>query len=204
MKAETEASSSVPERTTLEAVSDTSQKREPLRRRLPDERKAIVHHFSVGGHEGYLMVGLYEDGQPGEIFIRMAKAGSTIAGLMDSFGIAVSLAIQYGVPLEILCAKFSHTRFEPSGWTGVKEIGYAKSIMDYISRWLALKFLPPTPPPTTGVGAEAMAPAPAHLSADDLGEAETDAPPCKECGAIMTRSGSCYRCANCGSTSGCS
>ena len=204
MKAETEVPPSVPERTTLEAVSDTSQKREPLRRRLPDERKAIVHHFSVGGHEGYLMVGLYDDGQPGEIFIRMAKAGSTIAGLMDSFGIAVSLAIQYGVPLEILCAKFSHTRFEPSGWTGVKEIGYAKSIMDYIGRWLALKFLPPTTPPTTGVRAEATAPAPAHLSAGELGEAETDAPACKECGAIMTRSGSCYRCANCGSTSGCS
>ncbi len=204
MKVGTEAPPSVPERATLEAVSDTSQKREPLRRRLPDERKAIVHHFSVGGHEGYLMVGLYEDGQPGEIFIRMAKAGSTIAGLMDSFGIAVSLAIQYGVPLEILCGKFSHTRFEPSGWTGVKEIGYAKSVMDYISRWLALKFLPPTSPSSTGVGAEAMAPAPAHLSAGGLGEAETDAPACKECGAIMTRSGSCYRCANCGSTSGCS
>ena len=204
MKAVTEVPPSVPERTTLEAVSDTSQKREPLRRRLPDERKAIVHHFSVGGHEGYLMVGLYDDGQPGEIFIRMAKAGSTIAGLMDSFGIAVSLAIQYGVPLEILCAKFSHTRFEPSGWTGVKEIGYAKSIMDYIGRWLALKFLPPPTPPTTGVRAEATAPAPAHLSAGELGEAETDAPACKECGAIMTRSGSCYRCENCGNTSGCS
>lgn len=204
MKAETETSPSVPERTTSEVVLDTPKKYEPLRRRLPDERKAIVHHFSVGGHEGYLMIGLYEDGQPGEIFIRMAKAGSTIAGLMDSFGIAVSLAIQYGVPLSILCAKFSHTRFEPSGWTGVKEIGYAKSIMDYISRWLALKFLPPPTPSLTGVGAEAKVPAPAHLSAGELSETDTDAPACKECGAIMTRSGSCYRCANCGSTSGCS
>ena len=189
MKAETETSPSVPERTTSEAVLDTPKKYEPLRRRLPDERKAIVHHFSVGGHEGYLMVGLYQDGQPGEIFIRMAKAGSTIAGLMDSLGIAVSLAIQSGASLEILCSKFSHTRFEPSGWTGVKEIGYAKSIMDYIFRWLALKFLPPTTPSSTGVGAEATVPTPAHLSAGELGEAESDAPACKSCGAIMSAQG---------------
>jgi ribonucleoside-diphosphate reductase alpha chain len=177
---------------------------EPLRRRLPDERKGIVHHFSVGGHEGYLMVGLYEDGQPGEIFIRMAKAGSTVAGLTDSFGIAVSLALQYGVPLKVLCNKFSHTRFEPSGWCGVKEIGYAKSIMDYIARWLALGFLPPTSPPPTGAGVQAPAPAPAHLWADAGSEAESDAPACRECGAIMSRNGSCYRCWNCGWTSGCS
>ena len=202
MKTDIEPSPSVPERATLETPPDTSKGREPLRRRLPDERKAIVHHFSVGGHEGYLMVGLYEDGQPGEIFIRMAKAGSTIAGLMDSFGIAVSLAIQYGVSLEILCSKFSHTRFEPSGWTGIKEIGYAKSIMDYIFRWLALKFLPPTTPSSTGVGAVAPAPTPAHLSAGELGEAETDAPACKSCGDIMTSGGSGYHCENCGSTSG--
>jgi ribonucleoside-diphosphate reductase alpha chain len=177
---------------------------QPVRRRLPDERKAVIHHFSVGGHEGYLMIGLYEDGQPGEIFIRMAKAGSTIAGLMDSFGIAVSLALQYHVPLPVLCSKFSHTRFEPSGWSGVKEIGYAKSVMDYIARWLALKFLPPLSPSPTGVGAEVMPPTPAHLSQGGLGDVETDAPACKECGAIMTRSGSCYRCGNCGWTSGCS
>jgi len=177
---------------------------EPLRRRLPDERKGIVHHFSVGGHEGYLMVGLYEDGQPGEIFIRMAKAGSTVAGLTDSFGIAVSMALQYGVSLPVLCNKFSHTRFEPSGWSGVQEIGYAKSIMDYIFRWLALRFLPPTSPPPTGAGVQAPAPAPAHLWADAGSEAESDAPACRECGAIMTRSGSCYRCGNCGWNSGCS
>ena len=180
---------------------------QPVRRRLPDERRAVVHHFSVGGHEGYLMVGLYDDGQPGEIFIRMAKAGSTIAGLTDSFGIAVSLAIQYGVPLRVLCDKFSHTRFEPSGWSGIKEIGYAKSIMDYIARWLALKFLPPTTPPSTpltGAEVEATASAPAHPWPDGLGEGQVDAPACRECGAIMTRSGSCYRCGNCGWTSGCS
>jgi len=177
---------------------------EPMRHRLPDERKAIVHHFSVGGHEGYLMVGLYDDGQPGEIFIRMAKAGSTVAGLTDSFGIAVSMALQYGVSLPVLCNKFSHTRFEPSGWSGVKEIGYAKSIMDYIFRWLALRFLPPTSPPPTGAGVQGPAPAPTHLWGDGVSEAESDAPACRECGAIMSRNGSCYRCWNCGWTSGCS
>jgi ribonucleoside-diphosphate reductase alpha chain len=177
---------------------------QPLRRRLPDERKALVHHFSVGGHEGYLIVGLYEDGQPGEIFIRMAKAGSTIAGLMDSFGIAVSMALQYGVSLKVLCGKFSHTRFEPSGWTTVKEIGYAKSLVDYIFRWLSLKFLPATSPPPTGAASIDPAPAPASLSGDGLDHSEADAPACKECGSIMTRNGSCYKCSNCGWTSGCS
>jgi hypothetical protein len=103
------------------------------RHRLQDERPAITHHFSVGGYEGYLTVGLYPNGQPGEIFIRMAKAGSTIAGLMESFGTVVSVALQHGVPLKVLCDKLSHTRFEPSGWTGSEELGYAKSIMDYLS-----------------------------------------------------------------------
>jgi len=114
----------------------------PLRRRLPDEREAITHHFTVGGQEGYLTVGLYENGVPGEIFITMAKEGSTVSGLMDCFATAVSLALQYGVELKVLCQKFSHTRFEPSGWSGNQQIGYAKSLMDYIFRWLALKFLP--------------------------------------------------------------
>ena len=173
---------------------------QPVRRRLPDERTAIVHHFSVGGHEGYVMVGLYEDGQPGEIFLRMAKAGSTIAGLMDSFGIAISMALQYGVPLKVLCDKFSHTRFEPSGWSTVKEIGYAKSLMDYLFRWLALKFLPAMSPPKTGAGTTSVGPTPVSLEAASDG----DAPACKECGAIMTRNGACYRCGNCGWTSGCS
>jgi ribonucleoside-diphosphate reductase alpha chain len=111
------------------------------RHRLPDERPAITHHFSVGGHEGYLTVGLYPDGQPGEIFIRMAKEGSTIAGLMECFGTVVSVSLQHGVPLRVLCDKLSHTRFEPSGWTGSAELGYAKSIMDYLFRWLELRFL---------------------------------------------------------------
>ena len=116
---------------------------QPVRRRLPDERKAIVHHFNVGGYEGYLTVGFYEDGTVGEIFITTAKEGSTVSGLMDCFATAVSLALQYGVSLKVLCDKFSHTRFEPSGWSGNPEIGYAKSFTDYIFRWLALKFLPP-------------------------------------------------------------
>ena len=113
----------------------------PSRRRLPDERLAITHHFSIAGHEGYLTVGLYEDGSPGEIFITIAKQGSTISGLMDSFATVVSLALQHGVPLEVLCAKFSHTRFEPSGWSGNPKIGYATSIVDYMFRWLQLKFI---------------------------------------------------------------
>jgi ribonucleoside-diphosphate reductase alpha chain len=103
-----------------------------VRRRMPDERRSLTHHFSVGGQEGYVTVGLYEDGLPGEMFIRMAKEGSTVSGLMDSFATAVSLALQYGVPLQILCDKFSHTRFEPSGWSGNPKIGYAKSLMDYV------------------------------------------------------------------------
>jgi ribonucleoside-diphosphate reductase alpha chain len=177
---------------------------QPIRRRLPDEREAIVHHFNVGGYEGYLTIGFYEDGRPGEIFITTAKEGSTVSGLMDCFATAVSLALQYGVPLEVLCAKFSHTRFEPSGWSGNPQIGYAKSMMDYMFRWLSLKFLPPTSPPTTGAGTQRTASAPAYLLGDGSATVQADAPVCKECGAIMTRSGSCYRCANCGSTSGCS
>jgi ribonucleoside-diphosphate reductase alpha chain len=112
-----------------------------VRRRLPDERHSLTHHFSVGGQEGYVTVGLYEDGLSGELFIRMAKEGSTVSGLMDSFATAVSLALQYGVPLRVLCDKFSHTRFEPSGWSGNPKIGYAKSLTDYLFRWLELRFL---------------------------------------------------------------
>ena len=112
-----------------------------IRRRLPDERRALTHHFSIAGQEGYLTVGVYEDGLPGEVFITMAKQGSTISGLMDAFATVVSLALQHGVPLRVLCEKLSHMRFEPSGWSGNPKIGYAKSLMDYIARWLDLKFL---------------------------------------------------------------
>ncbi|MGC2617464.1 MAG: vitamin B12-dependent ribonucleotide reductase [Acidobacteriaceae bacterium] len=112
-----------------------------VRHRLPEERASLTHKFSIAGHEGYITVGLYPNGQPGEIFIRMAKEGSTVSGLMDSFATAASLSLQHGVPLRVLCEKFAHSRFEPSGWTGNEQIGYAKSIMDYIFRWLQLRFL---------------------------------------------------------------
>jgi ribonucleoside-diphosphate reductase alpha chain len=112
-----------------------------VRHRLTVERASITHKFSIAGHEGYITVGLYPSGQPGEIFIKMAKEGSTVSGLMDAFATSISLALQHGVPLKVLCEKFAHTRFEPSGWTGNEQIGYAKSLMDYIFRWLHLRFL---------------------------------------------------------------
>jgi ribonucleoside-diphosphate reductase alpha chain len=180
-----------------------------IRRHLPDERRALTHHFSIAGQEGYLTVGVYEDGLPGEIFITMSKQGSTISGLMDSFATAVSLALQYGVPLEVLCSKFTHVRFEPSGWSGTPKIGYAKSIVDYIFRWLELKFI-------TGEQGELfrVSPMPAQTAAtsnatdpvEALGELIQmgDSPACNLCGSLMVRSGTCYRCGTCGSTSGCS
>jgi len=112
-----------------------------IRHRLPEERASITHKFSIAGHEGYITVGLYPTGQPGEIFIKMAKEGSTVSGLMDAFATSISLALQHGVPIKVLCEKFAHTRFEPSGWTGNEQIGYAKSLMDYIFRWISLRFL---------------------------------------------------------------
>jgi ribonucleoside-diphosphate reductase alpha chain len=249
-----------------------------MRHRLPDERLSITHKFSVGGHEGYLTVGLYKDGMPGELFITMAKEGSTVSGLMDSFACATSLGLQHGVPLKLMCEKFSHTRFEPSGWSHNQDIGYAKSIMDYIFRWLQLRFLtgqqqalfdglrpkyinapPPGTPDENGYGtdksitgvilsdpehregeskdpysgsnpAQLVIPGAAGalpLSAGVSGQGGKaglsgstghyhasdalqdlidmgDSPSCPVCGAIMTRNGSCYRCNECGSTSGCS
>jgi ribonucleoside-diphosphate reductase alpha chain len=183
------------------------------RRRLPDERQAITHKFSIGGHEGYLTVGMYEDGTPGELFVVMAKEGSVVSGLMDSFATAVSLALQYGVPLNVLADKFSHTRFEPSGFTGNPDIPIAKSITDYIFRWLSLKFLPKEDAVVveeTGMTAPAKAAeAPVAKALPVISGKQTylnqaDAPPCHTCGAIMIRSGACYKCSNCGATSGCS
>ena len=260
--------------------SDSADSKSPpraVRHRLPAERASVTHKFGLAGHEGYITVGLYPNGQPGEIFIRMAKEGSTVSGLMDSFATAISLALQHGVPLRVLCEKFAHTRFEPSGWTGNEQIGYAKSIMDYIFRWIQIRFLsgqqldlfagltPTAAVPVEGVVASpantvsfkvfddpAQASLPArggavddfyttnlpqqgiapdlaarsglaenreraadHLSVEDRGIYHAadamksmydmgDAPSCATCGAIMTRSGSCYRCMSCGSTSGCS
>jgi ribonucleoside-diphosphate reductase alpha chain len=191
-----------------------------VRRRLPDERRALTHKFSIGGHEGYLTVGMYEDGKPGELFCVMAKEGSVVSGLMDSFATAISLSLQYGVPLHVLVDKFSHTRFEPSGFTGNPQIPIAKSITDYIFRWLATKFLPredlpegiqerdrdsiqhpeAEAPPRVATGEHQALPPSSRQAFLN----QQDAPPCHTCGAIMVRNGACYRCANCGSTSGCS
>jgi ribonucleoside-diphosphate reductase alpha chain len=192
------AGNDTPESSTAEPLGPPAANRH----RLPDERPAITHHFSVGGHEGYLTVGLYPNGQPGEIFIRMAKEGSTIAGLMECFGTVVSVSLQHGVPLQVLCDKLSHTRFEPSGWTGNAELGYAKSIMDYLFRWLELRFLSGTQL------ALFAAPGNHAATAVDSGKvvpiSSGDAPACRSCGALMTPNGSCYTCRNCGGTSGCS
>jgi ribonucleoside-diphosphate reductase alpha chain len=197
----------------------------PTRRRLPDERHAITHKFDIAGHEGYITVGLFEDGTPGELFLVMAKEGSTISGFADAFAQAISYALQYGVPLQDLVDKFSHVRFEPSGMTKNPDVRFAKSIVDYIFRWMAAKFLSPeaqfragvnnreetaTPPEqlpldvAAAAGASATAViASAKTSSFAAMQNQEDAPPCSTCGSIMVRSGSCYKCANCGTTSGC-
>jgi ribonucleoside-diphosphate reductase alpha chain len=199
-----------------------SKEARPLRRKLPDERPSITHKFDIAGHEGYIHVGKYDDGQPGEIFIRMSKEGSTISGLMDSFATAISMALQYGVPLQVLVDKFSHTRFEPSGFTKNPDVPMAKSIMDYIFRWLASKFLDGAAQQDAGIvqreGVEepqqkkavaiaSHAPrggAPVATISSVTSLYQQDAPPCPDCGAIMIRSGACYKCLNCGAVSGCS
>jgi ribonucleoside-diphosphate reductase alpha chain len=190
------------------------------RKRLPDERRALTHKFSIGGHEGYLTVGMYEDGQPGELFITMAKEGSTVSGLMDSFATAISLSLQYGVPLKVLADKFSHTRFEPSGFTNNPDLPIAKSITDYIFRWLSLKFLPQEGQTESLMAAEAKkighapraSPPPHAQQAAPATESgfqlaflnQADSPPCPVCGTITVRNGACYKCHNCGATTGCS
>jgi ribonucleoside-diphosphate reductase alpha chain len=192
----------------------------PFRRRMPDTRYSITHKFEVAGHEGYLTVGTYEDGAPGELFITMAKEGSTVGGIMDSFGTAISLCLQYGVPVRELCKKFAHSRFEPSGFTKNPDIPIAKSIVDYIFRWLDLTF-----PDGRCAGAQPMAeaagsrnaapPAPSTARAAAKGRGDRridaqfkhfmdDAPACDLCGAITVRNGACYRCYNCGNSMGCS
>ena len=236
----------------------------PLRRRLPDTRNAITHKFDVAGHEGYVTVGLYEDGTPGEVFITMAKEGSTIGGLMDTIATLVSVSLQYGVPVESLVRKFEHVRFEPSGMTRNKEIPFAKSLTDYIFRWLAMEFIPcyramhapkrdkrpdssehndeSEGSPVAGgngnggsakhdspqtfaytegemrkaataqVGGRLAGKAAGDLklvvSSDPLMQQGTqlqaDAPACDVCGSITVRSGTCYKCLNCGNSMGCS
>ncbi len=187
----------------------------PQRRRMPDERASITHKFTIAGHEGYITVGLYDDGMPGELFITMAKEGSTISGLMDGFATSISLALQYGVPLKALVGKFSHMRFEPAGFTQNPDVPIAKSLLDYIFRWLGKKFLNEEPAPqktmTNGNGAEHQQKVvkaqtvtetkPLHTSTFVNQE---DAPPCSECGMVMVRNANCYKCINCGATAGCS
>jgi ribonucleoside-diphosphate reductase alpha chain len=198
----------------------------PTRRKLPDERNSITHKFDIAGHEGYITVGLFDDGTPGEIFLTMAKEGSTISGFADAFAQAISYALQYGVPLQVLVDKFSHARFEPSGMTKNPEVRFAKSIVDYIFRWMATKFLSTEAQFNAGVNlrestestvtaateryADVSSPGPVAQAATKSKGSEfapiqhqEDAPPCSTCGSLMIRSGSCYKCTNCGTTSGC-
>jgi len=207
--------------TSLESKREQPAATRAQRRRLPDERQSITHKFSIASHEGYITVGMFEDGQPGELFITMSKEGSTISGLMDSLATSVSIALQYGVPLKVLVDKFSHARYEPSGFTNNPDIPIAKSISDYIFRWLGKKFLKegetPAQTGTVQVSEEtakkpltilnaAAAKAASVLEKNEkfVFQTQSDAPPCHECGSIMIRSGSCYKCLECGSTSGCS
>jgi ribonucleoside-diphosphate reductase alpha chain len=196
----------------------------PRRIKLPDERTARTHKFSIAGHEGYLTVGLYDDGTPGEIFLKMAKEGSTVSGLMDTIATMTSIALQYGVPLKALVDKFSHTRFEPSGFTNNREIPFAKSMADYVFRYLGMRYLQdesavPDEQETEAESVGLSAPRPLLRAAVAGGSVDAprqsfgapaafvnqaDAPSCSDCGSIMVRSGACYKCANCGGTSGCS
>ncbi|MBP7275127.1 MAG: vitamin B12-dependent ribonucleotide reductase, partial [Kiritimatiellae bacterium] len=218
---------------TAAAVSAPAAKARPLRRRMPATRRSLTHKFDIAGHEGYLTVGLYDDNSPGELFITMAKEGSTVGGLMDTFGTAISLCLQYGVPLKTLVEKFAHTRFEPSGFTKNPDIPIAKSLTDYIFRWLAHAFLDRrdeiledaghggnggsgatassaapvasagTAPSPEPAAATRPAAAPARVDAQFKHFME-DAPACDNCGAITVRNGACYKCFNCGNSMGCS
>ena len=231
----------------------------PLRKKLSDVRNAITHKFTIGGHEGYLTVGLYEDGLPGEMFITMNKEGSTLSGLLDSFAVAISFALQYGVPLKFLVKKFAHVRFEPAGYTSNDRVRIAKSIVDYIFRWMAFQFLSPEELMSLGLqtledqtNGDTPAALPLHVKGNGNGNGSShehkvlqseirdtaayapiavvassaqeqimveeniavsltrmiqnqmDAPICATCGSLMVRNASCYKCLNCGDTSGCS
>lgn len=226
------------ESTSVPTVTITNEPRS-RRRRLPDERRAITHKFNVGNHQGFITVGLYDDGTPGELFITMSKEGSVISGLMDSFATSVSIGLQYGVPLEVLVNKFVHMRFEPSGYTSNPQIRIAKSITDYIFRWLALKFLPRESQLAVGINlseeakVEAMEGSLTDIHSTPVVEPvvtevqpelfsatvnqiptnkiltstfdnQSDAPACDSCGSMMVRNAACYKCLNCGATSGCS
>ncbi len=218
------------------AASDPAPaERQPIRRKMGDTRASLTHKFSIEGHDGYITVGLYEDNTPGEIFLSMAKQGSTVSGLMEAFGRAISYALQYGVPLPDLVRNFTHMRFEPMGRTENRDIPVAQSIIDYVFRWLASRYMSPAEAYEVGVmtaeikaalaagqyplplertiGASAASSSEARPSSDESvpqiyraprANGHADAPACASCGWIMIRSGTCYRCENCGSTSGCS
>ena len=204
-----------PLNTSMEEKKAAGEKAKPQRRRLPDERASITHKFSVGGHEGYITVGMYQDGKPGEIFITMAKQGSTISGLMDAVATGTSIALQYGVPLSTLVKKFSHTRFEPAGFTNNPEVPIAKSVIDYVFKWLGTKFSKVEAAAAEAVEATEAPQVPPVTDQDIAGEsrgehegisfqAQEDSPPCPECGSMLVRNGACYKCVNCGASVGCS
>jgi ribonucleoside-diphosphate reductase alpha chain len=191
------------------------------REKMPTERASVTHKFSVGGHEGYLTVGMYEDGRPGEIFIKMSKEGSTLSGVMDGLALTISLGLQYGVPLKVFVDKLVNTRFEPSGISANPNIRFVSSVLDYIARWLGGRFISSDYLKLTGEQiAAAAAPTSANsamvesmLAAISAGnpatstkqrDAHEGAPACSECGMLMVPNGACYKCENCGSTSGCS
>ena len=214
----TETSNALKGATVVERVVEVPRPR----RRLADTRHSLTHKFTIEGHEGYITVGLFEDNTPGEIFIKMAKEGSTLSGMMDSFATSVSLLFQYGVPLTHLVEKFGHVRFEPSGWTGNPEIGFAKSIVDYVFRWLGQRFLSLEdktmlglvrtsevvldPAPQLELMEKIVAQAPVVDAAPRARRLNStpDAPPCPRCGWLTVRSGTCHKCENCGETTGCS
>jgi len=213
-----------PLNTSKEDKKDDKAATAPRRQRLLDERQSVTHKFSVGGHEGYLTVGLYEDGRPGEIFITTAKGGSTLNGMMDAFALSISINLQYGVPLKVLVEKFSHMRFEPLGFTTNKDLPMAKSIMDYIFRWMENHFLKTEEKALEGGegGGEAPEALEQNSSLPENNDKQleldvaldrrnhfvfvnqADAPPCSDCGSITVRNGNCYKCMNCGISLGCS
>src|SRR6266568_1125012 len=199
------------EREEKKAVSGAPEQRDLFvraqRRKLPDERKSLTHKFSIGGHEGYIIVGMYEEGGPGEIFIKMAKEGSTLSGFMDGLALSISIGLQYGVPLKALVDKLTNTRFEPSGFTENQSIRYSSSVLDYIARWLGGKFLSSEYlKPRAAVNEQELIQA-AATSAPSVntegrksahpgngGATTGDAPSCPTCGMLMVPNGSCYKC----------
>jgi ribonucleoside-diphosphate reductase alpha chain len=188
------------------------------REKMPYERASVTHKFSISGHEGYITVGLYEDGRPGEVFIKMAKEGSTLSGVMDGLALTISIGLQYGVPLKVFVDKLVNTRFEPSGITANPNIRFVSSVLDYLARWLGGRFISAdylklngSAPVEAGALGSTMAPpavSPAMKSNERVSGYATNAfegaPTCSECGMLMVPNGACFKCENCGSTSGCS